>query len=134
MMCRFWWGNQIDSRKIHWIKWEKLCWPKEAEGMGYRDLATFNLAMLAKQGWRLLLYPNSLLARILRARYFPSENFLHAQHGANPSFTWKSLLEGRKVLDLGILWRIGNGFSIIIWSDPWIPSLEGFKIQSAHKS
>ena len=37
--------------------------------MGFRDMHSFYLAMLAKQVWRLLLEPNSLCARVLRAKY-----------------------------------------------------------------
>ncbi|KAA3460531.1 RNA-directed DNA polymerase, related [Gossypium australe] len=30
----------------------------------------------AKQGWRLLNFPNSLVARVFKAKYFPESNFL----------------------------------------------------------
>ncbi|KAE8781173.1 Alanyl-tRNA synthetase [Hordeum vulgare] len=37
-------------------------------GMGFRNLHLFNLAMLGKHDWRLLTKPDSLCARVLKAR------------------------------------------------------------------
>jgi hypothetical protein len=42
---------------------------KNEGGMGFRDFHSFNLAMLAKQSWRLITEPTSLCARVLRAKY-----------------------------------------------------------------
>ena len=47
--------------------------------MGFRDLRAFNLAMLAKQGWRLLHDNNSLVFQYLKARYFPRTSLFHAK-------------------------------------------------------
>ena len=69
-MTKFWWDDQIDARKIHWISWERLFWPKEARGLSFKDLYTFNLAMLAKQGWRLMHNSNTLVARILKTNIY----------------------------------------------------------------
>ena len=132
-MCKFWWGSQENEKKIHWIDWEKMCWPKEAGGMGFRDLHHFNLAMLAKQGWKLVHETESLVAKILKARYYPTSNFLKAHIGANPSFTWRSIMEGRDLLLKGIIWRVGTGSFIEIRNDPWIPDLEGFRIMDPNQ-
>ena len=56
MMARFWWGNQTDASQIHWISWQKLYQAKKEGGMGFKDLHTFNMAMLTKQGWRIMIY------------------------------------------------------------------------------
>ena len=68
LIARFWRGNQSNSKKIHWINWEKMCWPNDAGGLGFRDLQSFNLPMLAKQSWRVIQYEDSLVSRILRAK------------------------------------------------------------------
>ena len=86
-MCKFWWGSQENEKKIHWIDWEKLCLPKEAGGMGFHDLHHFNLVMLAKQGWKLIHETESLVAKILKAKYYLIGNFLTAHIGTSPSFT-----------------------------------------------
>ena len=39
-----------NERKIHWRSWDKLTIAKKKGDKGFRDLRTFNLAMLAKQG------------------------------------------------------------------------------------
>ena len=59
-----------------WLSWEKLCEPKECGGMDFKELKYFNLALLAKQGWRLQNGHNSLLYRVLKAKYFPNGDFL----------------------------------------------------------
>ncbi|KAK4399546.1 putative mitochondrial protein [Sesamum angolense] len=74
MVANFWWHNG-ETRKTHWISWRKLCKSKVQGGLGFRDLQAFNLAMLSKQLWRIISKPDSLLCRVLRARYFPYGHF-----------------------------------------------------------
>ncbi|KAL4281751.1 hypothetical protein GQ457_03G032150 [Hibiscus cannabinus] len=120
IMNRFWWRNKPRQRGIHWTTWSTLSLPKIAGGMGFRDLAKFNIALLAKPGWNLIVNPNSLLARVYKAKYFPNGDFLSARLGSYSSYTWKSIWCSRGLLEQGLGWRIGNGSSINIWQDAWI--------------
>ncbi|XP_020412307.1 uncharacterized protein LOC109947167 [Prunus persica] len=95
--------------------------PKLEGGMGFRNLHDFNLALLAKQSWRLLTEQNSFWALIMKSRYFPSCNFLKASKGACASWAWASMLEGREVIIRGSQWKILNGTRVKLWIDKWFP-------------
>ena len=107
-----------------------MCKPKSQEGMGFRNLQAFNLALLAKQAWRILTNPGSLVARILKAKYFPFCDILHANLGSNPSYTWWSIFNSLEVLRCGTRWSVGNGWLIHIWDDKWIPNPTTYKVIS----
>jgi hypothetical protein len=102
-----------DKRSIHWKKWDDLTLPKCHGGMGFKDVKNFNLSMLGKQGWRLMMNPDSLCARVLKGKYFPHGNFMTAGKKKNSSHTWRAIIAGRKVLELGLIKRIGDGTSTI---------------------
>ena len=99
MMNSFWWGqNGSSNRGIKWMSWDRICGHKMEGGLGFRKLHEFNLAMLGKQGCKLLSHPDSLVARIFKARYYPNTSFLEAKAGANPSFVWKSILASQSLV------------------------------------
>jgi hypothetical protein len=120
MTSRFWWCSNVDKRKVHWVNWKKTCRKKENGGLGFRDISSFNIALLAKQGWRIMTEPSSLLARILKAKYFPTCHFLKAKQGHRSSYSWQSILKASWILKRGCLWNIGNGHNINIWEDKWL--------------
>ena len=96
--------------------------------MGFRDLKAFNLARLAKQGWRLLQNTNSLFHHVFQAKYFAGRSFLDAQIGKRPSYAWRSIMAAKSMVEDGICWSIGNGESVLIWKDKWIPKPDTYKI------
>lgn len=130
LIRRFWWGHQYNTSRCAWQSWDKLGVSKFHGGMGFRDLEVFNNALFAKQGWRLIQFLDSLVATILREKYFRGSNFLSARFGHNPSYAWRSIVNAREVLDKGLFWRVGNGKSIRIWGDKWLSIPSSYQIQS----
>ena len=102
---------------MSWLSGEKMCLPKEQGGMGFKDLKTFNLALLAKQGWRLQNHSDSLFYRVFKAKYFPHSNFLDAVMGSRPSYVWQLILAAQGIVRKGLRWRVGNGERIQKWQD-----------------
>jgi hypothetical protein len=127
-ICKFWWGSKDSNHKIHWKAKNDLFKPKFIGGLGFRDMHLFNIAMLAKQGWRLHVNPNSLLSLCLKAKYYPNHDVMQAQAGYNPSYTWRSIHQALKTLKKGSCWNIGKGDKVHIWRDNWIPQQNGYKI------
>ena len=70
MIRSYWWGMKNGRHKTHWIAWEKMISPKNQGGLGFRDMRMFNQALLARQAWRLLEIPDSLCARLMKAKYY----------------------------------------------------------------
>ncbi|KAK3232377.1 hypothetical protein Dsin_004258 [Dipteronia sinensis] len=68
-------------------------------GLGFRDLEVFNKALLAKQCSRTIKNPDSLASRILKG-----------------------------IIEKGLCWRVGNGTSIRIYKDNWVPRSWNSKI------
>ncbi|CAN0878596.1 Putative ribonuclease H protein At1g65750 [Linum grandiflorum] len=102
------------------MTWERLEIRKDQGGLGFRDIRGFNLALMGKQIWRLIMNPGTLVSRIYKAKYYPTGNIFSAALGHRPSFVWRSLCEARSVVHRGLCWKIGDGESIRVWGEPWL--------------
>ena len=88
--------------------------------MGFRDFQAFNLALLAKQAWRLIHNTHSLFYRVYKSRYFPNCSLMDANLGNNPLYMWWNLLEARDIIREGSIWKVGDGKSIEISTHKWL--------------
>ncbi|CAJ2637135.1 unnamed protein product [Trifolium pratense] len=104
MMNSFWWGHSGARNKgIHWMSWDKLSMHKNDGGMGFKNLTAFNLALLGKQGWRIMSNPDILISKLYKAKYFPGCEFFESKVGHNPSFVWRSICNSKFLLRAGHL-------------------------------
>ncbi|KAK2648694.1 hypothetical protein Ddye_016183 [Dipteronia dyeriana] len=85
------------------------------------------LVHLIKQGWMLVTNLNSLLARVLKATYFPKSSFFGSSLGRKPSRVCRDIVWGREIFHKGIRLRIGNGSSTLGYKDKWILKPASFK-------
>lgn len=97
-ISNFRWGQKADEKKLHWIAWSKMCEAKELGGLGFKNMECFNKALLAKQSWCILSQPQSLLACVLKGKYFPYSSFLQANQGSWESWGWQSCPLGTRAL------------------------------------
>uniref|UniRef100_A0A803QIZ4 Reverse transcriptase domain-containing protein n=1 Tax=Cannabis sativa TaxID=3483 RepID=A0A803QIZ4_CANSA len=133
LMASFWWKTSSSKGNgIIWMSWNRLGASKDDGGMGFRHLHDFNLAMLAKQGCRMLCNHDTLVSRIFKAKYFPHSDFLLAKLGNNPRFVWRSIWGAQHLVKKGAIRTIGNGASTNILTHPWLPSTENKYVSSTH--
>lgn len=69
------------------------------------------MALLAKQGWRLIQNPDTLVG-----------SFLEANIGRKPYYAWRSIWNSNKLLQEGVIWRVGDGANVRIWDDLRLPN------------
>lgn len=75
---------------------------------------------------------NSFVARILKARYFPSSHVLKASKGRRFSFNWTSIWTAKEELCKGFRWVLGNGNDIIATKDiAWLRKKGGFRVDQS---
>ncbi|XP_050217407.1 uncharacterized protein LOC126668244 [Mercurialis annua] len=58
---------------------------------------------------------------VLKCKYFKNSSFLEAKCPRTASFTWKSIMWGRELLNEGLRGRIGTCERVKIYRDRWIP-------------
>ncbi|XP_019103643.1 uncharacterized mitochondrial protein AtMg00310-like [Beta vulgaris subsp. vulgaris] len=124
----FFWGQKGDEKKVAWVALEKMHKSKREGGMGFRNMHVFNRALLAKQAWRVITNEESLMAKVLKGKYFPAKSFMEATVSPNSIYPWRSILSARDVLSKGARIVVSDGSAIRIWEDPGVPNLPNFRV------
>ena len=66
--------------------------------------------------------PTSLWAQVLQAKYFHQGTLFTSPQTSRGSHIWTSISIGVNLLRGGMHWYIGDGQTIRIWQDPWLPN------------
>ncbi|CAL8094550.1 unnamed protein product [Prunus armeniaca] len=99
-LSSLWWGSQDTGKGLHWAKWKTLAQRKDCGGLGFKDLFCFNRAMLAKIG---TAWAEAVVGM---AKYF------------------------KRPAGVGLRWRIGDGKSVHVTRDPWLPMPYHFMVRT----
>jgi hypothetical protein len=70
---------------------------------------------------------NSVCMDILKSKYKVQKDWLRKEPSKRASPSWKEIENAKKLLLPDACYVVGNGKSINIWVDPWVPCIEGFK-------
>lgn len=112
---------------------KKMGGRKERGGLGFKNIKDFNLVMLAKQCWRMLKQPQSLVAKVIKNKYFKNGGLPSAKLGNELSLICRSLLSSIELVKACLIWKVGKGDQIKIWQDKWLPMPTLYKVQSLLK-
>ena len=77
--------------------------------------------MLNKQYWKLCQNPNSLLAKIVKARYFPACIIQGYRAKPHHSWVWRNIIKAEYPFLREGKWRVGNGYNIPLNHKDWSP-------------
>ena len=58
---------------------------------------------------------------MLKAKYFPNSSVMDAKAKTGMSYSWRRILGGLELVKKGMIWRVGDGAGLSIWSNPWVP-------------
>lgn len=134
MFNNYWWSSDKAGKKgVNWLSWRNMGLSKKKGGLGFRDLYGFNIALLGKYCWNFMSNPMSLVARLYKAKYFPSTHLLKVTHGQGASFIWNDIWMAKEELKKGFRWVLGNGEDIVATKDPWLRQKRDFKVEQSHR-
>lgn len=63
----FFWGTSYKVSPP--VSWNNVCTNKKLSGLGVRNMERYNIAALAKLGWKLLIEPNNWWVKLVSAKY-----------------------------------------------------------------
>lgn len=87
-----------------------------------------NRALISKNAWNIISSKKSLSVQLFTAKYLGLQTFLNSNpNNYNPSWIWKDIWKTRDLILKGACFHISFNSTVIIWDDPWIPTLDSFK-------
>ena len=119
--CRKFLWNKVDKTYyMARVSWDRVCKPWMKGGLGLRKPVDWNMAFMAKLGWKILKEESKLWVNILKVRYWAKKSFLYACAKNHHSPVWRDIFRGRGVLERGLIRRIGDGRTISLWYQWWV--------------
>ncbi|XP_061365840.1 uncharacterized protein LOC133309118 [Gastrolobium bilobum] len=113
-------GRYRCKKKAYYVAWDQLCRPRECGGLGIINLRLQNEAFGQKISRQLINDQNSLWTKVLLGKYGrkqdPNRSLIVRK---SDSSLWKNICLARDKLAQHLIWEVGNGKSVLFWTDYW---------------
>lgn len=133
MKCIFLWGEVDEVKKVCWTRWDDICKAKKDGGLGVKHVGRFNIALISKCLWWILVEKDNLWFRLLKERYGNfNYNILSNSYVSNmvmrkQSLWWRDISGIGTVSNPDVNWfnesihgKVGEGNIIKLWKQVWI--------------
>lgn len=101
-----------------YVAWDKVSTPKGMGGLGLRKLEDVNKALVLKTLWKMAQGSDAQWIKAMEAKYFPRGALWSTKRASSCSKLWKQLMTLRPLLAIHVVWKIGSGANIPIYSQP----------------
>ena len=117
----FLWGGGALENKPHLVCWKVICAAKKDGGLGIRNLAIFNKALLGKWLWRFANENESLWKQIISSKYDLQDGGwcskgVRDRYGVG---VWKAIRNGWENFRSHSRFLVGDGTRVKFWKDLW---------------
>ncbi|XP_076897948.1 uncharacterized protein LOC143551383 [Bidens hawaiensis] len=126
---KFLWGGSVESKKIHWVAWERVAVPIKEGGLGICSTGVSSVALISKWLWR-YKSENGLWKRVICAIHRSSVGWGGLPIGRLGNGVWANIAKQVNKLSVGNVpfrnffkGEVRSGGAIQFWLDPWMTSV-----------
>ena len=116
-----WRGTSLSLEGVN-VAWKAICYPLQEGGRGVKRLKIWNQAATLKHIWHLLIDKDSVWTSWIHAVLLHGRSFWQINIPSNPSWSWRKILQSREWCRGWFIINIGNGSSMSLWYDYWLPA------------
>ncbi|KAJ9676777.1 hypothetical protein PVL29_022006 [Vitis rotundifolia] len=117
----FLWGGGAIVPRPHLVRWNLVCMEKRKGGLGVRNLALMNKALLSKWNWRFANDREAFWKKVISQKYGVEEGdwctrAVSERYGVG---LWKAIRNEWLFLKSRLAYQVGNGRRVKFWKDKW---------------
>ena len=127
----FLWGGRALVQKPHLVRWNLVCLERKKGGLGVRNLALMNKALLSKWNWCFASESEALWKQVISKKYGIEEGgwCTRAVSGRYGVKLWKTIRKEWLCMNSSLTYRVGCGRRVSFWKNKWcgdMPLCESF--------
>ncbi|RVX18473.1 putative ribonuclease H protein [Vitis vinifera] len=117
----FLWGGGALEQRPHLVRWTLVCLEKKKGGLGVRNLALMNKALLGKWNWLFATEREVLWKKVISHKHGVEEGgwCTRAERGRHGVGLWKAIRKEWLGMYSSLAFRVGNGRRVRFWKDKW---------------